>query len=163
MKLLSTLTIVLVLGLTLAACGATQKPVVSNPPKADKQSLDQTFLQTTSQDMVRSDSQGAISIEVKPDNLSNPGDTLFFEITMNTHSTDLSMDLATLATLITDNGGTIQAAFWDAQRGGHHVSGMLSFPASVDGKPILDGATKLTLTIENVDAPQRVFSWDLQK
>ncbi len=45
--------------------------------------------------------------------------------------------------------------------GGHHVSGTLSFPASVEGKPVLDGATKLTLTIKSVDAPERVFIWDL--
>ena len=73
------------------------------------------------------------------------------------------MDLANLATLTTDSGRTVQATLWDAPRGGHHVSGTLSFPASVDGKALLDGVTKLTLTIKDVDAPQRAFTWDLQK
>jgi hypothetical protein len=30
-------------------------------------------------------------------------------------------------------------------------------------KPLLDGAKELTLTIKNLDAPERVFRWDLQK
>ncbi len=33
--------------------------------------------------------------------------------------------------------------------------------ASTDGKPILQGAKKLSLTVQNVDAPQRVFTLDL--
>lgn len=81
---------------------------------------------------------------------------------MDTHSVDLSMDLATLSTLTTDTGFTVQAALWDAPRGGHHVRGKLVFPAVQDGKPILEGAGKLTLTITNVDAPSRIFEWDLE-
>jgi hypothetical protein len=72
------------------------------------------------------------------------------------------MDLATLATLATDTGITVQATTWDAPRGGHHVEGKLIFPATKDDKPILEGATKLTLTIVDVDAPSRVFEWELQ-
>ena len=71
------------------------------------------------------------------------------------------MDLAALATLATDRGKTVQASQWDAPSGGHHVSGKLIFPATVDGQPLLEGAQKLTLTIKNLDAPERVFSWDL--
>ena len=82
---------------------------------------------------------------------------------MNTHSVDLSMDLATLASLTTDDGRSVQATLWDAQLGGHHVSGILSFPASLDGKKLLDGATKLALTITDVDAPGQIFTWELQK
>jgi hypothetical protein len=72
------------------------------------------------------------------------------------------MDLATLATLTTDTGVSVQATKWDATPGGHHVSGKLIFPATSDGKSILDGVTKLTLTIVNVDAASRVFEWDLK-
>jgi hypothetical protein len=42
------------------------------------------------------------------------------------------------------------------------VEGKLIFPATKDGKPILEGATKLTLTIVNVDAPTRIFEWELK-
>jgi hypothetical protein len=81
---------------------------------------------------------------------------------METHSVDLSMNRATLSTLTTDTGITVQATLWDAPRGGHHVSGRLIFPATLDGKSILNGATKLTLTIHDVDIPSRVFEWQLQ-
>jgi len=159
-----TLLLALVLGFALAACGSAQTPVLSDPLTANK--TPQPTLspkQSTVDDMTRTDVQGAITIEVIPQNLSNPGDTLIFEIGMNTHSVDLSMDLASLATLTTDNGRTVQATLWDAPRGGHHVSGTLSFPANVDGGPVLNGAKQLTLTVKDVDAPQRVFTWDLQK
>jgi hypothetical protein len=171
MKQLSILLFVMILGLALAACSAVQLPdaaVASEPtsqPQAQQPGVAgtaQPLEQTGSQDMMRLDSQGAVTLEVTPTNLSDPGDELVFEISMNTHSVDLSMDLASLATLTADNGSIVQASLWDAPRGGHHVSGTLSFPASMDGKPVLDGATRLTLTINDVDAPERVFIWDLE-
>jgi hypothetical protein len=73
------------------------------------------------------------------------------------------MNLATLATLTTDNGTSVQGVSWNGPRGGHHVSGILIFPASIAGKSILNGASKLSLTIINIDAPERIFSWDLPK
>jgi hypothetical protein len=153
---------VLVLGFTLAACGSTQTPITSKPPTAVGQSsADQAPQKAASQDMTRSDGQGVVTVEVKPDNLSNPGNALVFKISMSTHSIELSMELASLSTFTTDNGRTVQATVWDAPRGGHHVSGTLSFPAIVDGKSILDGATTLTLTIKDVDAQERVFTWDM--
>lgn len=81
---------------------------------------------------------------------------------LTTHSIDLSMDLATQSTLTTDTGVTVQATLWDAPLGGHHVEGKLIFPATKDGKSILEGATRLTLTILNVDAPTRIFEWELK-
>ncbi len=42
------------------------------------------------------------------------------------------------------------------------VTGILSFPASLDGVSILDGATELILTIRNVDAAERIFTWQAQ-
>ncbi len=149
----------LILTLALAACSAASTPLPSDvqpapvstePPQADAGGL------------TRNDQQGAVIVEVTPLNLDDPSDQLEFDVVLDTHSVDLSMDLAALATLTTDTGVTVQATLWDAPRGGHHVSGRLIFPAAKDGKPILDGATKLTLTIVNVDAPSRVFEWELK-
>jgi len=112
-------------------------------------------------EMTRMDQQGAVIMEITPHNLGTPADTLDFDVVMNTHSVDLSMDLAKLATLTTDKGVAIQAVSWDAPRGGHHVSGKLIFPSTLNGKPIIEGASKLTLTIINVDASSRVFEWEL--
>src|SRR5574341_13620 len=115
-----------------------------------------------SSELSRTDQQGAVVVEVTPVNLSSPADALEFDVAMNTHSVDLSMDLASLSTLSTDTGVTIQAAKWDAIPGGHHVSGKLIFPTMTDGKSILEGASKLTLIIVNVDVASRVFEWELK-
>ena len=116
---------------------------------------------SSTEGLVRMDEQGAVTVEVKPVNLTKPGETIEFEVGLNTHSVDLSMDLASLATLTTDTGKMVQASQWDAPPGGHHVSGKLIFPATVDGQPLLDGARTLTLTLQNLDVPERLFSWDL--
>jgi hypothetical protein len=183
MKLPKIAFILMLGGLILAACAssrvAAQAPVVDTPnpacstPIANKAAVCQThptptaaageIKPTTSApaDLTRSDAQGSVTVEIKPENLNQPGDDLVFDVAMNTHMVDLSMDLAKLATLTTGNGETIQASQWDAPKGGHHVSGKLIFPTSVNGKPVLDSANTITLTIKGVDAPQRVFTWQL--
>jgi len=113
-------------------------------------------------ELTRSDQQGAIIVEVTPLNLGAPAENLEFNVVMNTHSVDLSIDLAILSTLTTDAGITVQAALWDAPRGGHHVSGKLIFPAMRDGQSVLEGVGRLTLTMIDVDAPSRVFEWELK-
>ena len=107
------------------------------------------------------DEQGEVKVAVTPVNLARDASTLDFEVVLDTHSVDLSMDLASLATLTTDNGRSVLANRWDGMAGGHHVSGFLSFPASADGVALLEGAAQLTLTIRDVDAPARIFTWPL--
>jgi len=165
----------LLLTLLLTACASaqatpvpTQLPTepVSNlvPTPTDDPAILPTLFPNTagSGEMSRLDEQGAVIVEVTPLNLGTPADTLEFDVAMNTHSVDLSMDLAHLATLTTDAESTVQATKWDAVPGGHHVSGKLIFPSMQDGKSILEGANKLTLTIINVDAASRVFEWELK-
>ena len=159
----------------LVACAPSQ--AVNEPPTpAASRALDVTSTPTDDPaplptlfpnsngngELSRIDEQGAVVFEVTPLNLGTPSDTLEFDVAMNTHSVDLSMDLAALSTLSTDNGITVQASKWDAVPGGHHVEGKLIFPSVQDGTSILDGASKLTLTIVDVDVPSRVFEWELQ-
>ena len=158
--------------LVLSACAsaaAAQPPATaSNPPTrvviptvSPTIALQPVTAQPTA-DLTIFDQQGMVAVGVTPLNLKDGSDTLDFDVSMNTHSVDLSMDLSKLATLTTDAGIRVQAIAWDAPGSGHHVSGKLSFPATKDGKSILDGATKLTMTIINVDAPSRTFEWQLQ-
>ncbi len=147
----------------LAACGtepAAQLPVVAAAEEAVGASIAQG--ETAVWDTVV-DEQGAVSVAVTPVDLGLDTTTLAFEVAMNTHSVDLSMDLAKLATLTTDNGRTVSATLWDAVPGGHHVSGVLTFPAVVEGTAVLEGTTELILTITNVDAPSRTFTWSLSQ
>ncbi len=164
MKKVFVLSLFLGVLLFLSACSTPLSPAVAAPSNtATPVVTTQPVNQNSSTNLVRSDNQGAVTIDVQPVNLSNPGDTLEFEVSMNTHSVNLNMDVATLATLTTDNGNTAHGEAWDGGAGGHLVSGMLSFPASVNGKSILDGASTLTLIIKNIDAPERVFTWSLSK
>jgi hypothetical protein len=160
------LSLLLTLALFLAACTPSQTrtdPTDSQPASVSTEAASTSGIDTSAAaDLIRSDQQGAITVAVTPLNLDNPSDQLEFDVALETHSVDLSMDLATLATLTTDTGITVPATLWDAPRGGHHVAGKLIFPATKDGKSILDGVTKLTLTIVNVDAPSRVFEWELK-
>jgi hypothetical protein len=108
---------------------------------------------------VQLDEQGYVEVAVTPLNLNAPDGTLNFSVGLNTHSVDLSMDLAAVATLEADNGLGVEAVTWNAPSGGHHVSGVLSFPILVDGEKLLEGASYLTLKIHDVDAPERIFTW----
>ena len=158
--------LVMVLSLLLAGCASApkaQSPATAVPAFATEPLPTPKLALQTGTDLARVDEQGMVVVEVTPLNLDNAADTvtLDFEVAMNTHSVDLSMDLAHLAALTTDTGVSVQATKWDATPGGHHVSGKLIFPARKDGKGVLEGATKLTLTIDNVDASSRVFEWQL--
>jgi hypothetical protein len=177
MKLSKTLLFVLLaaaMALILSACSGTSlaQQAGAAPPEQEEASAGEGRgeSQTPSQNLggtivwadgqPRLDEQGAVTVEVKSLNLNDPGETLDFEVALNTHSVDLSMDLAALTTLTTDTGKTVPSTRWEAPMGGHHVSGTLSFPASVDGSPVLENASKLTLTIVNLDVPQRTFEWN---
>ncbi len=150
--------------LFLSSCNAGLSTGVSAAPISTSSTItNQVGNNHTTANMMRSDSQGAVTVDVEPVNLDNPGDTMRFTVSMNTHSVNLNMDVATLATLTTDNGNTVQGIAWDGSSGGHHVSGTLSFPTNINGKSILDGATSLTLAIKNIDVSDREFTWDLSK
>ncbi len=150
---------IIILTFLIAACSATSSPLPTQPPSdpASTESNSPEFDSAT-----RMDDQGAIIFEVTPLNLDQTAEALEFNVVLTTHSIDLSMDLAATAMLATDTGISVNSTLWDAPRGGHHVEGKLFFPVTVDGKSILDGATKLTLTIINVDAPTRTFEWGLK-
>lgn len=137
--------------------------IVTSTPTDDPAPLPTLFPNSNGNgELTRIDEQGAVVFEVTPLNIGTPADTLEFDVAMNTHSVDLGMDLATLSTLSTDTGISLPASKWDAVPGGHHVEGTLIFPSAQAGTSILEGASKLTLTIVDVDAPSRVFEWELQ-
>jgi hypothetical protein len=161
------LSLLLAIVVFLSACSPktiAQSPVgaateaISSPTQTESVP---TVTPPSEQDWTRIDQQGAVVVDVTPLDLAQPGQTLNFQVSMDTHSVDLSMDLLPLATLTTETGLEIQAVSWDGPGGGHHVSGTLSFPSTVDGKPLLEEASLLTLTIRSVDAEARIFTWSI--
>lgn len=151
--------ILLILTFIITACSTASTPPQTDPQPApaSTESAPPTIDSAT-----RMDDQGAIIFEVTPLNLEHPAESLEFNVILTTHSIDLSMDLAATATLTTDTGGSVNSTLWDAPRGGHHVEGKLIFPATLNTKSILNNATKLTLTITDVDVPIRIFEWELK-
>lgn len=157
--------------LILTACTPTAEPIPpptsTIPPTAVVNQptpvplTPEYSLETDQSDLTRVDEQGAIVVSVTPLNLGQPADSLNFDVSLDTHSVDLSMDLAVLSALTTDNGKSVAPIIWDAPLGGHHVSGTLSFPVFSEGTSILDGARTLTLTMKDVAAPERTFIWKL--
>jgi hypothetical protein len=174
MKFRSNVVIVTIAAFILTACNGqnpSQAPTAessiqsetaqSEPTTVPTQEMVATLEVKVPANLTKSDAQGAVTMKITPTNLENPGDAVIFEVLIDTHSVDLSMDLAQLAVLSTDTGKTVQATLWDAPRGGHHVEGKLSFTSTKDGSALIDGAKSVTITITNLDAPSREFTWSI--
>jgi len=158
----------IIVPLVLAGCsdvvstgGAPPVPTRTPPPSATPSAGSELREAAPATFETRTDEQGSVVFSVTPLNLASPGETLDFEVVMNTHSVDLGWDLAAQSVLQTDTGVEVGATAWPIG-GGHHYGATLSFPAiTADGEPILDGSTRLTLIIRDTDVPERVFVWAL--
>lgn len=147
-----------VMAFGLAACSSTPAATPTAPF-----ALSPDGLNPAGPDLARTDAQGAVEFVVRPLNLFESGATLDFDVSLNTHSVDVAWDLAALSRLETDTGLEVNGLSWPVG-GGHHYQGTLTFPAkTADGRSLLDGAKKLTLTIRDAAAPERVFEWDVAK
>ncbi len=157
-RMLGLLLALLSAAVLLSACAGSPVEANASQPAGDEPGV----AQSAPEDLLRIDRQGAVEVSVVPRSLEpGPGGTLEFEVSMNTHSVDLSMDLAALSTLETDTGLVLEPRDWSGGGGGHHVRGLLRFVADPT-KGALEGAQRLILTIREVDAPQRVFEWALE-
>jgi hypothetical protein len=136
----------------------TPQQVTDDIPKPTLDAGLASILETT-----QIDEQGAIIVEITPINSSEARNSLNFNVKLTTHSIDLTMDLTKLTTLSTDSGAPVQAILWNGPRGGHHIEGILTFPSFSGNQTLLAGATKLTIKIQDLDVPERTFTWNLQK
>jgi len=172
MKILKGITILSALSLLLSACGSAPQAfpeVISadSSQASDSKAAESAGQAVPSNGMAwmdgqsRKDAQGAVTVVVTGKPMNSDSETLDFEVIMDTHSVNLDMDLAPLSTLTKDSGLSVNGLVWDTSESGHHVSGVLSFPATADGVSLLEEATEFTLTIRNVDATERVFTWQV--
>jgi len=161
MKKAPIISIVVLFGLILAACsGPTGSAPASNPPAANPAGVSTVApekIAPPAANRMQFNDQAAVRVEVTPLNLNDPSAaTLDFQITMDTHSVDLNYDLTKIATLNSDAGEEVKPVKWDGPGGGgHHVSGVLSFPPSRERGP------SVTLVLRGIaDVPERTFVWD---
>lgn len=101
---------------------------------------------------------GGVTVAVTPANLVAGAKTWDFSIVLDTHSQDLSDDIARSAVLVDDRGNEFKALAWDgAAPGGHHRSGVLRFNA-IEPRP---QALELRISRPG-EAKARTFRWRLQ-
>ena len=105
-----------------------------------------------------------VGVKVSPVNLQDvQAKTLNFTIVLDTHSVELAIDFAKTASLQVGDVKVEPTAWVSASRKGHHIEGVLSFPATdAKGKSLLTGVTTLTLVLQGLpDGKESTFTWDL--
>lgn len=100
--------------------------------------------------------EGAVEITVAPKNLSDK--EWVFEITLNTHSEELTTDLAKTTVLFDDKGNEYAPIVWEGDPpGGHHRQGILRFA------PILSQPKSIALKIFQIGGiGERNFTWQFR-
>lgn len=104
----------------------------------------------------QSSSDGGVTVKVTPRVIS--GGTWEFEITLNTHSGDLSEALDKAVVLVAEGGTSYAPVAWQGDPpGGHHRKGVLRFKA-ISPQP---QAIELKLQRPGEPTP-RLFRWQLK-
>lgn len=111
--------LLILIAIAVAACASpvAEQPILAQAAPVEELSNTSAGVVPIWEQGIQVDEQGAVVVEVTPLNLNAQGNTLDFEVALNTHSVDLGMDLAQLAILTTDAGITLNATKWDAPRG----------------------------------------------
>lgn len=105
----------------------------------------------------QSSADGGVTIKAVPKSLGGADNLWRFSIVLDTHSADLSDDLAQSATLTTDDGRTLKPLNWTgAAPGGHHREGVLAFEIP----PPRPSAIELSIVRPGESAP-RLFRWQI--
>ena len=98
-------------------------------------------------------SEAAVTVKVTPRSLA--GDTWEFDVVFDTHSQELTDDLAKAAVLVAADGSEVAPLEWKgAAPGGHHRAGVLRF------KALNPAPSMVVLRITRTGEPKpRVFQW----
>ncbi len=152
---IATVAIVITLGLIVTVRAnsghADETPAAQSvvAPATDSSLPTTTSLQTQTATM------GAVSVEVIPQTVAHGEDQTVFTVYFNTHSVELDFDFTDIIQLRDDQGNTYDALEWTGNRGWHHVSGNIVFPA------LMPGANSVTLTVTTIENLTREFTWQL--
>jgi hypothetical protein len=146
--------------LLLASCAgraeSMTQPTLTTAPPQDQGGKVEGGLPTSTWDLEpQHDNAGQVEVEVTPRTLGD--DVWEFAVAFNTHSVDLSFDVAEIGLLRCDQGQEYRPLAWEGSGpGGHHRSGVLKFAA-------LDHPTSsVEVVLRDVArVPERVFHWDV--
>ncbi len=104
--------------------------------------------------LTRSNTEGAVTVDVTP-SFNAQSNVWRFDVTMNTHSVPLDMDMVSAA-MLTDQTGTVYLPrSWEGDPpGGHHRKGVLMFEdGDMTSETVVLALTGIALTTD------RVFEW----
>lgn len=106
---------------------------------------------------LQTSNERGVKVTVIPQNLSKEAKTWDFEVKLETHTQDLSDDLAKSSTLIADGKQYLPLGWEGAAPGGHHRKGLLRFKMATPQPPSVELQIRLT-----GDAAPRSFRWVLK-
>ena len=110
----------------------------------------------TASDTAQSGALGAIEVKVTPPDLTNiQGDTIDFTVDLNATGVDLGLDLSKDATLRIGEHEMAAIAWEIAYDHGHHVNGVLKFPAHMSG-PVASATLSLS---DPAGGPELTLTW----
>lgn len=103
-------------------------------------------------------SANGVTISVTPTSFASGAKVWKFTVALNTHSQELSDDLAKSAVLVDSRGAETKALGWEgAPPGGHHRSGILKFNAVSPPLKVVE------MRIRRAGEPTpRSFRWELK-
>lgn len=101
--------------------------------------------------------EGGVTVRATPLAVGDADAIWRFQLSLDTHTVNLTQDLTQLAVLVDPSGKSYPATAWDGDPpGSHHRQGVLSFD------PIKPRPAAVTLRIRGIGAtPERNFSWSL--
>ena len=99
-----------------------------------------------------------VTVAVTPAELTSGAKTWDFTVVFDTHSQDLSDEVARIAVLLDDKGNEFKPLAWEgAAPGGHHRQGVLKFA------PVSPPPERVELRIaRSGESDPRVFRWQLK-
>ena len=105
----------------------------------------------------QSSASGGVTIAIKPVEVSAGAATWSFQVTLTSHSQELSDDLARAAYIVDGAGKKVSPTVWEGDApGGHHRKGVLRFKAATPPP----GAIELYIQRAGESAPRK-FRWKL--
>lgn len=105
----------------------------------------------------QTNSQGSVTVQVTPKELSQSSSSWDFEIVLDTHSGNLDQDLTKISFLVDDEGNQFEPSSWEGDPAqGHHRTGVLKF------KPFSPKPKLIELKIGKIgDVDEKSFKWEL--
>ncbi|MBI4037036.1 hypothetical protein HY385_01290 [Candidatus Daviesbacteria bacterium] len=112
-------------------------------------------LSSTSTFSTKTSDENAVVVEVTPKVLSD-NQPASFQMAFDTHSVPLEFDLLKVSKLTDDQGNIYQPVSWSGGSGGHHLSGILTFPK-------IGNVKSIELIVTGVAGVDRIFKWEIAR